>query len=1472
MNQKAAPSGSDDDELSQSAPSQKPRTTSRATSSTLSAAAKTRPVGKTVANTRSTTKANAEAKKDGPTATITTNVNAPAKKKILVKKKVTFADHEPGVDKENLPIPRNDEVKGANEHQAKESPPKTESMPPPKLPEQNEENKKDSTPADNEATQHDDKKEPLSEKKTMQLTDTSTPRRPGHFYNIEDDSEDELEMLFRRSPSRPVLHKTFDSPAVGDNSVELQQGPESENQPLKAAENDDRDWFSVPPSSRKIKDLISPGTIHLSSPARRLPSAPPIETFKGTPRRVRPLTRAASAEVKVTNNSPLKASPIKALLKGHTQESVETSQKTNSPLKKSPTKVHIGKPSSSYQINFTNGTPSKDASSMLLHTPARRPPSSAKLDLYHDHFNTLTPIPFKLERVDEHESASKSGGHMNEDDDIESTMKNEAASAPVTRFSSGSPAAENEQSGLNEASLHPVTEEREGSSPVNAAKAQEPEKRASGIEAEQSIPDQNDPEFPEKHSDSEDAKHRSVSPASPDSAVKKSSHEDNRQTSDPRESSPASEMVHHDGLNQDSVFTTDSSPAKQDLLVPEFRRDTISLNPMSEVVGVGDREGAHNTGFSPLVQKLHEWDVLQESPEQKSADIANSSHIQSPLLSEKGQKGEPPVQMQHPNLEGQQTVNEFDPASLHEDESDNSGPMSSPFKEQVTHDLTGQPNEHNDSAEANDNDNDDEDYSSDPFAISSPVGKSPSPTKPISSNASPVEDRNSQIDTSITSDKPLAESSSPIRQDSVERDVTPSPSPSTTLHTEYDHTLQSIERSRLSQTGVSPFAGSVHWNSSPSRASNMASPLRDAAIMQTENSDQGADADAGSDAGDNDHDDDDTLPESSKESLLFSRTSLGDTRITPFPDESDVSVVKKNAPLESPMKFAESASSPFIPVPKTRDSVTPRYGDHSDSSLNEENETEEKGATRHGFDTIAEETDDGDDDHNDKGDFDDQDEGQTPRPLPSIPLNLQLPRNEDDQTSIPSPVFKNSPGKAAPVTPVRPAAIYPRIIRSVSAVPLRDPEEKDPILKQSGHKRRRPQSLNAMDDHQTQKVPVRFSDSDDDDDDDDDDDSEGPRKRSRRSSTLSATRPPTPARKSLNSSFGRNRPSHVHSPPRRPVQNFTTGSSDILRGAIVYTDIHTCEGEDANAIFVELLTRMGAKCVKTWSWNPQANVSSTGNDQNLTPGGSRMRPSRSKIDITHVVYKDGGVRTLEKVREANGLVQCVGVAWVLDCEREGKWLNEDGYIVDSSIIPRGGKKRRKSMEPKRMSNVGGTLMDASGRTDENEELPQLSPNPLSMTRRRRSSRRDSMEWVRNNQRNEDDDDDDNDGNDGHDRENHDVKGEQAGVFADNAVASKENSPTTPTNQTFDHGIANGNSPFTPSNSSYPNKEILQKTCPPKLQNRGLSEGPPSLENPNGESGGSRGAAITQAMKLQLDMAKRKSLTWKPKVGSPLARF
>ena len=106
------------------------------------------------------------------------------------------------------------------------------------------------------------------------------------------------------------------------------------------------------------------------------------------------------------------------------------------------------------------------------------------------------------------------------------------------------------------------------------------------------------------------------------------------------------------------------------------------------------------------------------------------------------------------------------------------------------------------------------------------------------------------------------------------------------------------------------------------------------------------------------------------------------------------------------------------------------------------------------------------------------------------------------------------------------------------------------------------------------------------------------------------------------------------SPSRTPLKSVGSG---VLHGAVVYVEVHTTEGADASGVYVDLLTQMGARCVKDWRWNSRASIN-----------GAEDSASGSKIGITHVVYKDGGKRTLEKVRDAKGEVWCVGVRWVLE--------------------------------------------------------------------------------------------------------------------------------------------------------------------------------------------------------------------------------
>ncbi|KAF4991825.1 hypothetical protein FGRMN_7595 [Fusarium graminum] len=310
-------------------------------------------------------------------------------------------------------------------------------------------------------------------------------------------------------------------------------------------------------------------------------------------------------------------------------------------------------------------------------------------------------------------------------------------------------------------------------------------------------------------------------------------------------------------------------------------------------------------------------------------------------------------------------------------------------------------------------------------------------------------------------------------------------------------------------------------------------------------------------------------------------------------------------------------------------------------------------------------------------------------------------------------------------------------------------------------------------------------------------------------SAPSTPAPVTPSKSDLWSSLG--------TPARTPRRDVDPA---LLRGAVVFVDVYTSEGADASSIFVELLTQMGAKCMKSWSWNP----SGTGNDV-----------TSSKVGITHVVFKDGSKRTLEKVRESNGIVQCVGVSWVLDCERENDWVEESPYKIDTSNVPRGGARRRKSMEPKALANMNGTLVTSPVKGG-SRTAPATPIN-----------RRESSQWMFTPSDQDEDE-------------------EMEDLEWSEAILTPV--PKTPAPEAIARYAA-GLVPETPSaydedeedeEDDSPTKDpLLTRTCPPKSNAfRDLGAGIISQSKDDG-------------VLMRLMAARRKSLQFAPKIGSPLAR-
>lgn len=219
---------------------------------------------------------------------------------------------------------------------------------------------------------------------------------------------------------------------------------------------------------------------------------------------------------------------------------------------------------------------------------------------------------------------------------------------------------------------------------------------------------------------------------------------------------------------------------------------------------------------------------------------------------------------------------------------------------------------------------------------------------------------------------------------------------------------------------------------------------------------------------------------------------------------------------------------------------------------------------------------------------------------------------------------KSNPRLSMSITPVRLDRDPYRTVHTVSKVPLRPEGDESPIK----YPRKRARSMSIDIELPIRAAPSRL-------------------KLVPKTRKSSASRSPSPSSK--RSPLKEVEP-EVRSPAPASSPAKTTSATprkdpkveeQVLRGAVVFVDVHTTEGEDASGIFIELLTQMGAKCVKSWGWNPRASNS---------PGADGTEPvnTSSKVGITHVVYKDGGVRTLEKVRQAGDLVRCVGVGWVLE--------------------------------------------------------------------------------------------------------------------------------------------------------------------------------------------------------------------------------
>ncbi|KAK0102686.1 hypothetical protein ONS95_006288 [Cadophora gregata] len=301
--------------------------------------------------------------------------------------------------------------------------------------------------------------------------------------------------------------------------------------------------------------------------------------------------------------------------------------------------------------------------------------------------------------------------------------------------------------------------------------------------------------------------------------------------------------------------------------------------------------------------------------------------------------------------------------------------------------------------------------------------------------------------------------------------------------------------------------------------------------------------------------------------------------------------------------------------------------------------------------------------------------------------------------------------------------------------------------------------------------------------------------------------------------------STMGTPARTPRRDINTS---LLKGAVVFVDVHTSEGSDASALFTELLTQMGARCVKTWNWN--------GNSEDT-----------SKIGITHVVFKDGGKRTLERAKETNGVVSCVGVGWVLDCERENKWLDESLYSVDTGMVPRGGHRRRKSMEPRALAKMNGELvssMTPNRNVSPTKEFLHFPDTPGTS----KSRRRESVQWIRS-------------------------PASSSSGDVDDQTLILSPVPATPAPETIsaygEEGLYGEDTPAGQTPYFLHNAQLVQKTAP--AGRRYVDTEQTDSQGRNSMGAGFLSEKKDETVMMRLMAARRKSMQFAPKVGSPLAR-
>ncbi|KAK9472549.1 uncharacterized protein V1510DRAFT_430277 [Dipodascopsis tothii] len=122
-------------------------------------------------------------------------------------------------------------------------------------------------------------------------------------------------------------------------------------------------------------------------------------------------------------------------------------------------------------------------------------------------------------------------------------------------------------------------------------------------------------------------------------------------------------------------------------------------------------------------------------------------------------------------------------------------------------------------------------------------------------------------------------------------------------------------------------------------------------------------------------------------------------------------------------------------------------------------------------------------------------------------------------------------------------------------------------------------------------------------------------------------------------------------PSHEPPDELFVNRPAPLAGVRAYVDVWTAEGDDASSTFSLLLEALGARVHKTLG-----------------------------ASTTHIVYKDGSPSSLRAA--CTRQLHCVGIGWVVECDRQQRRVDEAPYKIDAPATPLYAQQRkRKSLEP-----------------------------------------------------------------------------------------------------------------------------------------------------------------------------------------------